>query len=127
MRHKFVQVLLLALVAALNANLTFAQATSTGAIIGTAADQSGAVIAGAEVTLTNKATDAVRAFVTNPTGGFHFDQVAAGPYSVKISKGGFASYLQSFELLVNQTVTISAALNSLWCNWRFFRPAGSEA
>jgi outer membrane receptor protein involved in Fe transport len=104
------QVLFIAAVVALGMNIAFAQATSTGTVLGVATDKTGAVIVGADVTLTSKSTGAVRTATSSTTGDFRFDQVAAGPYVVKVSKTEFASYAQSFELLVNQTVTVSASL-----------------
>ncbi len=110
MTKKFLHLILIVAVVALGVSISFAQATSTGTVLGTAQDKTGAVITGAEVTLTSKATGSTRTVTTNTTGDFRFDQIAAGPYVVKITKTGFASYAQTFELLVNQTVTVAAAL-----------------
>lgn len=88
----------------------FAQATASGSILGTVVDPSQAVIVGAEVVATNTATGANRTATTDNTGGYRFDLLPAGNYTVKITKSGFATFSQTFELLVGRTVTINAAL-----------------
>jgi outer membrane receptor protein involved in Fe transport len=88
----------------------FGQATASGTIQGTVFDKSQAVVVGAEVVLTNKATAMTRTTTTNDTGSYRFDLVAAGNYTVKVSKQGFSSVIQNVELLVGQTATASAVL-----------------
>ncbi|MGA9672116.1 MAG: carboxypeptidase regulatory-like domain-containing protein, partial [Terracidiphilus sp.] len=87
-----------------------AQATATATIVGTVTDSTGAVVMGANVTATNKATGATRTAITGNTGDFRFDQVVPSSYTVKVSKTGYATYVQSFELLIGQTVTVAAPL-----------------
>ena len=86
---RFLNLFLVVAIVALGVNIMFAQATATGTIVGTAADKAGAVLVGAEVTATNKATGAVRNVQTNSTGDFRFEQEPAGTYAVKITQGGF--------------------------------------
>ncbi len=52
--------------------------TSRGAVSGTVADQNGASIAGANVTLTNVQTNLARTTVTNDEGFYRFDAVDLG-------------------------------------------------
>jgi Carboxypeptidase regulatory-like domain/TonB dependent receptor len=104
-------ILLLAVIAALGSVYMFGQATASGSIQGVVNDKTQAVILGAEVTATNKATGAKRIATTNDTGFYRFDLLPVGTYTVRISKSGFASYAQTFELLVGQTVSIDATLN----------------
>ena len=98
------------LVFAFSTKNIFGQATASGTIVGTVTDQSQAVIPGAEVIITNKATGDKRTTESNGLGNYRFDLLSAGTYSVKISKQGFASLVQSVELLVGATVTASATL-----------------
>ncbi len=91
------------------ANL-FAQATASGTILGTVFDKSQAVVVGANVVLTSKATGTTRTTTTNDTGVYRFDLISAGNYTVKISKQGFSSVAQGIELLVGQTATANAVL-----------------
>lgn len=88
----------------------FGQATATGTIQGTVVDQSQAVIAGAEVVLTKKATGETRTTLTDSSGNYRFNLLSADTYSEKISKAGFASRVQTVDLLVGQTATANATL-----------------
>ncbi len=101
--------LVIAALAGFSASL-YAQATAAGTIQGTVMDQSQAVIAGAEVTITKKATGEVRAAVTDNSGDFRFNLLSADKYTIKVSKPGFASRTQDIDLLVGQTVTANATL-----------------
>lgn len=92
-----------------SANL-FAQATATGTIEGTVMDQSQAVIAGAEVTITKKATGETRSTASDNSGNFRFNLLSADTYTLKVSKPGFASRVQNVDLLVGQTATADATL-----------------
>jgi hypothetical protein len=89
----------------------FGQATASGTILGTVIDQSQAVVPGAEVVITNKATGEKRTAATNGEGNYRFDLLTAGAYSVKVSKVGFASLVLNVDLLVGQTATGNATLN----------------
>jgi hypothetical protein len=61
----------------------------TGAITGTVADPSGAVVAGATVTLTNTGTGAVQTGTTSGTGNFRFSLLGVGHYDLEVNKTGF--------------------------------------
>lgn len=101
--------LLIAVLAVFSVNL-FGQATATGTIQGTVMDQTQAVIAGAEVTITKKATGETHATVSDSSGNFRFNLLSADTYTIKVSKPGFASRTQNVDLLVGQTVTANATL-----------------
>jgi hypothetical protein len=64
----------------------------TGELSGIVTDESGGVIPGADVTLTNEASGAVRRSVTNADGFFAFAAVPAATYKVLISIQGFSSF-----------------------------------
>lgn len=66
-------------------------AQQTGSIVGTVADQTGAVVSHAKVTLTNAQTKDVRNTTSNAEGFFAFSGVAAGDYFVKVELKGFQS------------------------------------
>ena len=101
---------LLSLVLGLNARALYAQATASGSIEGTVMDKSQATVSGAEVVITNKDTAITRTITTNDVGSYRFDLLSAGNYSVKVSKQGFSSVVQTVELLVGQTATLNAML-----------------
>ncbi len=61
----------------------------TGAILGTIKDQSGAVIPGAKVTITNVATGISATAVTGAEGSYEFRPVRIGTYLVTAEREGF--------------------------------------
>jgi len=69
----------------------WAQASSSGTVVGTVADPSGAVVNGATVTLLDKATNSARTATTNDAGRYIFVNVPPGTYDVTITKQGFAT------------------------------------
>jgi outer membrane receptor protein involved in Fe transport len=87
------------------------QATATGTIQGTVSDQSRAVVAGAEVIATFKATGATRTATTTDTGAYRFDFAPAGAYQVKVTKQGFAAVVQNTELFIGQSATVNVTLS----------------
>jgi outer membrane receptor for ferrienterochelin and colicin len=93
-------------------SVAFGQATASGTIQGTVFDKSQAVVVGAEVTLTNKATAMTRTTKTNDTGSYRFDLISAGEYSVKVSKQSFSSVIRNVELLVGTTATANVTLEA---------------
>jgi hypothetical protein len=68
-----------------------AQGITTGSISGTVADTTGAVIAGATITATAKATDISLKTSSAGDGNFSFKDMPIGSYRLAISEGGFAS------------------------------------
>jgi hypothetical protein len=89
---------------------TFAQ-TSRGAVSGTVTDPTGAVISGANVTLTNTATTVSRSTVTNNEGIYRFDAVDLGDYTVKFTATGFGEVVKSNVIVsANQIAAIDAQL-----------------
>jgi len=66
-----------------------AQTSSTAAVVGTVKDVSGAVIAGAQVTLLNTATSATRSASSNEQGQYSFPGVVPGAYTISVVKEGF--------------------------------------
>ncbi len=67
----------------------WAQTASTGALTGTVIDQSGGVVAGATVTVTNNGTGQERTATTDSSGSYKFSLLNPGNYSVKFSAPGF--------------------------------------
>lgn len=78
---------------------------------GTVTDPSGAVLAGADVTLENAATAFRVAHTTDQDGAFEFPQISPGKYTVTVSKAGFGKQVKTAELLVSQPATINFALS----------------
>lgn len=88
-----------------------ASAQTTAQISGTIADKGGAVIADAQVKLTNADTGAVRTAQSDATGTFRFPELPVGPYRLEVSKAGFQNLTQSgIVLMVNTNPTIPVIL-----------------
>src|SRR6266403_2197691 len=66
-----------------------AQAASSTSIAGVVSDSSGAIVAGAAVKLTEKATNASRTTNTNDAGRYFFANVPPGDHEITVSKTGF--------------------------------------
>lgn len=95
---------------ALSSTIAFAQVT-TGTILGTVTDPSGATIAGAKVTITNTDTGIVSNIVNRSDGNFELPYLPNGPYSVKIDAPGFKSFSQTDVVLnIGQQYRIDAKL-----------------
>ena len=82
-----------------------AQTIVTGALTGTVNDPSGAVIAGATVTLKNTETGATQTATTGPNGQFHFTLLKPGSYVLQASQTGFKTTKQNVLVNVGQTTT----------------------
>src|SRR5262245_22113590 len=94
MKHLVTCVLSGFLVLTLASASAFAQAT-TAQIIGSVKDQSGAVLPGVEITVTQTATGAKRSTVTNETGNYVLASLPLGPYMLEASLPGFKAYVQT--------------------------------
>src|SRR5262245_31353054 len=95
---------------ALSTAAAWAQAT-TAQITGSVKDQSGALLPGAEITVTQTATGAKRTAVTNETGNYVLASLPLGPYVLEAALPGFKTYLQSgIVLQVGDNPTINIAL-----------------
>src|SRR5215813_5427503 len=84
-----------------------AQSTSTGTVTGVVTDQQGAVVPGAEVTLTDTATNAVRKTTSNDAGRYTFVNVAPGIYDIAVSRTGFQR-----AVIAGQKVTVGLELTA---------------
>ncbi len=79
--------------------------TSTGTVLGTVTDQSGATIAGAQVVLKSTTTGAERATQTQPTGHYEFPFVPPDTYQVSVKQAGFRPVtVQNVVVRVNETI-----------------------
>src|ERR1700735_5133606 len=99
---------------------------NTGRILGTVTDQTGGVIAGAMVTVTNTQTGVARNLVTDDAGEYNAPNLLPGTYTVRVTDTGFQAFERQNILLetgkddridaqltpgqVTQTVTVSEAV-----------------
>ncbi len=87
----------------------FAQFSS--AIEGTVTDSTGAVVAGAEVTLTDTRLGVTTAATTNQSGYFRISEIGASTYKVEVVMSGFKSWQENALLLqAGETRTIVPVL-----------------
>src|SRR5438445_4560555 len=86
-------------------------AQATAQISGTARDQSGAVLPGVEVKVTQTETGVTRTAVTNETGSYVLPNLAVGPYRLEAALPGFRTFVQTgIVLQVNASPVINIAL-----------------
>src|SRR5215472_10284095 len=74
-------------------------AQSTAQISGTVRDQTGAVVAGAQVTATDTDTGLKRSAMTDAGGGYALPNLPVGPYRLEATATGFRTYVQTGILL----------------------------
>ncbi len=74
-------------------------AQTLGEISGLVSDSTGAVVAGASVTVTNTATAAARDVKTNESGLFSFPALNPGNYEIKVSASGFKTAVRKDVVL----------------------------
>jgi hypothetical protein len=92
-------------------SLLWGQAAAVGTIIGQVSDQSGAVVPGAQVTLTDLSTKSTYGQPTNATGRFVFADLKPGTYDVSVVAKGFRKLsVAGQEVIVGQSVTLNMVL-----------------
>ena len=80
---------------------------STGSIVGTVTDPAGAVVGGAKVTITNRATGQLMTTSTTSAGTYTSGALTPGNYSVHVESQGF----KTLELMVTVQVNTTASGN----------------
>ena len=84
-----------------------------GTILGTVTDQTGAVVPGAQVVITNVNTNLNFNAVSNAEGAFSVNALIVGTYNVTVTKDGFKKYLRSGIVLeVDQKAQLNAVLET---------------
>jgi hypothetical protein len=86
--------------------------TPTATLTGVVTDQNDAVIPGATVNITNKATNLLRTVTSNEEGVYVVSGLPVGEYEVKVSSQGFKTKISESNVIANvgQTVTLNAQL-----------------
>src|ERR1700687_5470768 len=83
----------------------------TGATLsGTVTDASGAVIAGAQVSAKNTATDIAKHTMTDSAGFYTAPNLPAGPYEVKVTAAGFNTLVTNVTLAVGAQQTLNVPM-----------------
>src|SRR6185295_1931546 len=88
-----------------------AQTPTTGRIAGTAKDPNGAVIAGAEVTVSSKAKGVERKVTTGGEGNYAVPLLPPGAYRVTVKGRGFAiTVYDPVQVVITETTQINSNL-----------------
>ena len=91
--------------------VTAVWAQSTAQIAGTVKDQSGAVLPGVEITVTQTDTGVKRTVPTDETGSYVLPNLPIGPYRLEAALPGFRTYTQTgIVLQVDANPTINPVL-----------------
>src|SRR5437867_6555357 len=86
-------------------------AQATAQITGTVKDQSGAVLPGVEVTVTQTETSIARTAITNETGSYVLSNLPIGPYRLEAGLPGFRTFVQTgIVLQINSSPAINPVL-----------------
>ena len=89
-----------------------AQTQTTGSIAGRLTDIGGAVITGASVALTSRATGAQTTATTDQTGNYRFNLLPPGAYALRFSANGFKTGVpEDITVTVTETSTVNLALS----------------
>lgn len=82
-----------------------------GGITGTVKDSTGAVISGAQVKLTNVATNVTQATVSTSSGTYVFNSVPVGTYTLRVDAPGFKTYVEKdIQVHIQNIVTADVQL-----------------
>ncbi|HKV61408.1 MAG TPA: carboxypeptidase-like regulatory domain-containing protein [Candidatus Acidoferrum sp.] len=88
-----------------------AQTVTTGTVIGTVTDPSGAAVLSATVALRSKATNSLATQQTNAAGQYTFANVAPGDYQITVKKDGFRTAdVPSLAVEVAKSYTVDVKL-----------------
>lgn len=95
--------------------VSIALAQIQGEITGVVTDESGAVLVGATITVTNPQTNFTRSVGTNSAGNYVFPGLLPGVYKITAASAGFHTEVQNnVELQVEQTARIDFRLKIGW-------------
>jgi hypothetical protein len=95
----------------LHFGISSAYPQATSRVAGVVQDNSGAVVAGARVTLTNEATNVSVETSTTSSGSYVFDGIVPGTYTLSIVALGFATYTAKGNILtIAQPMVVNATL-----------------
>jgi hypothetical protein len=87
-----------------------AQITTT-TLLGTVTDSSGALVSGAQITVTNTATNLVRNVTSESDGAYRVELLPVGNYQIEVRRPGFRTYVQKdIVLTLNSQVRVDVRL-----------------
>ena len=101
---------LVALMAVLMLPVALVGQVESGSIVGTVKDATGAVIAGATITVRNVSTGAQRTAQSGGVGQYNITGLPVGTYEIIVTSGNFAAYKTNAEVTVGGVATADAQL-----------------
>ena len=104
MRHQVLKLWASFLMILISAGFALTQ-NPTGSIHGTARDPQNAVVPNATITVTNKATNAVRKLATSSDGAYTVENLLPGEYEVKVEAEGFGTQVVTATVVTGSTTT----------------------
>ena len=114
--HLVILVVCTGLSLSLSSSSARAQTASSGSVTGQVSDPQGAIVAGAEVTLTDSATKSTSTTTTNDAGRYNFPVINPGVYDIVVSRQGFKTArftAQKVSVGAVLTVNVSMEVGSL--------------
>lgn len=101
----------IALATLVAATALWGQTVSTSQISGTIHEESGALVPGATVNVTQAATGLARTVTSSDDGTYILNNLPVGPYELRVEKVGFSTFVQSgIVLQVDTNPTINPTL-----------------
>jgi len=92
-------------------SIASAQITAVATVSGTVSDPSGAVIAGAQVSMTETDKGVTHAVSSDSGGRYTFTDLPVGPYRLEVKMSGFKNFVESgIVLVVNNNIEINPTL-----------------
>ena len=99
------------LILSLNFSLAWAQGTTSGTILGTVQDSTGAVLPGAEVTATHLDTATSRTVISNDEGRYVVSNLSLGNYEIVVSLPGFQTAVRTgIEITIGRRAVLNFTL-----------------
>ena len=96
-------IFVMTLAAILSASVLARAQGTTSQVNGTVTDSTGAIVIGANATITSTATGLVYRATTDSLGAYHITNLPPGAYTMDVTKTGFATqHIQPFTLIVGQ-------------------------
>jgi hypothetical protein len=81
-------------------------------VVGRVTDQSGAIVPGVRITITNAGTNESRSVVTTDTGDYAVPQLSPGDYTLTTELSGFNKVVQKFVLETGQDARVDIVLRA---------------
>jgi len=112
MKERFSKSLLIAFVLLISAGLAAAQVSTSGSLIGTVMDATGAVISGADIKVKDDATGNVLETKSTADGTFSMVNLRSGTYTVTVLMQGFkTAEFRNVKVVVGNTTNLPAKLD----------------